>query len=200
VAAGGQEAYASMVSEGANMSDTANDASHDSGMLELGTLELEAAPARFVQPPKDRRPMMPEPPPVRLVAVEDLRGAAPAGVETALDDFYVTMLQLEREAQSARQSARQSKRGRPQECADEIVYKAENARLRMSVLEAPLPPRADMRPIGVEVRSLADAEAKIIARELEYERLRAIVAGQDTLMLRDPAGNWVALVESREMR
>jgi hypothetical protein len=57
-----------------------------------------------------------------------------------------------------------------------------------------------MRPIGVEVRSLALTEAKIVERELEYERLKALVAGQDTLMLRDPAGNWIAIIESREMR
>jgi hypothetical protein len=113
-----------------------------------------------------------------------------------LDDFYVTMLQLERD-ESAGQS---SPRNRSQDCAGEIVYKAENVRLRLAVHEPPLPARGDMRPIAVEVRSLADAEVRIIARELEYERLRALVAGQDTLMLRDPAGNWVAIVESREMR
>ena len=181
------------------MSDAANASGHDSQ-----TLELEAAPARYQAPPKDRRPLMPEPPPVRLVAVEDVQAIAPAGVETALDDFYVNMLQLEREDRlgrsSGRSSGRNSGRNRRQEPVHEIVYKAENVRLRMAVKEPPLPPRADMRPIGVEVRSLADAEAKIIARELEYERLRALVAGQDTLMLRDPAGNWVAVVESREMR
>jgi hypothetical protein len=154
-----------------------------------GALELEAPQGRYVAPPPDRRPLMPEPPPVRLVAVEDVQAKAPAGAETALDDFYVTMLQLERE----------NSLSSSQDSADEIVYKAENVRLRLVVREPPLA-HADMRPIGVEVRSLALTEAKIVERELEYERLKALVAGQDTLMLRDPAGNWIAIIESREMR
>src|SRR5262249_51789112 len=124
-----------------------------------------------------------------LVAVEDVQADAPAGAETALDDFYVTMLQLERDMPAPR----------PQDYVDEIVYKAENVRLRLAVREPPLS-HEDMRPIAVEVRSLAQAESKIIDRELEYERLKALGAGQDTLVLRDPAGNWVAIVESREMR
>lgn len=154
-----------------------------------GSLELELPREQYVAPAPDRRPLMPEPPPVRLVAVEDVLAEAPAGAETALDDFYVTMLQLERE----------NPLSRSQDSADEIVYKAENVRLRLSVREPPLS-HADMRPITVEVRSLALSEAKIVERELEYERLKALGAGQDTLMLQDPAGNWVVIVESREMR
>ena len=164
-------------------------------MHDGAALELDSPAERYVAPPKDRRPLMPEPPPVRLVAVEDVTAEAPAGVETALDDFYVSMLQLERDLES--EEDREDHR--PQEDAHEIVYRAENARLRLIVREPPLQ-RCDMRPIAVEVRSLAEAEAKVIAREIEYERLKALVAGQDTLMLRDPAGNWVAIVESREMR
>jgi hypothetical protein len=157
-----------------------------------GSLELEAPQGQYVTPPADRRPLMPEPPPVRLVAVEDVQADAPAGAETALDDFYVTMLQLEREVPSSSQSG-------PQDSTAQIVYKAENVRLRLAVREPPLS-HTDMRPLVVEVRSLALTEAKIVERELEYERLKAVGAGQDTLMLRDPAGNWVAIVESREMR
>jgi len=169
---------------------------------ETGALELEPATGRYVAPARDRRPFMPEPPPVRLVAVEDVLVEAPAGVEPALDDFYVAMLQLEREdAQPRPRGSHHSHHSHQtqQEDLAEIVYKAENVRLRLVVREPPLP-RPDMRPIGIEVRSLADAEAKIIAREREYERLRGLLAGQDSLMLRDPAGNWVAIVESREMR
>jgi hypothetical protein len=121
-------------------------------------LELEPATGRYIAPARDRRPFMPEPPPVRLVAVEDVLVEAPAGVEPALDDFYVAMLQLEREdapPRSGGAGAHHSHHSQ-QEDRTEIVYKAENVRLRLAVREPPLP-RPDMRPIGVEVRSLADA-------------------------------------------
>lgn len=145
-------------------------------------LELEeAAVARVSRP--DSRPHMPEPPPVRLVAVEDVHLQAPAGLEKQLDDFYLSMLDFEREP--ARQGV--------------IHYKAENVRLIFTIKET-LPPRSDLRTTTVEVDSLADAEAKIIAREFEYQRMKGLTAGEEALLLLDPAGNWLSIRESREVR
>jgi len=45
----------------------------------------------------DRRPTMPPPPPVRVVAVEDVVLIAAPGQERDLDAFYVGLLRFERE-------------------------------------------------------------------------------------------------------
>jgi len=112
-----------------------------------------------------------EPPPVRLTAIEDVAAMAPEGVERALDDFYVAMLQLERDPNSR----------------NSVVYRAENFRLMIEIKSSPLS-RDDMRPIAVEVLSLVDAESRIIAREFEYQRIKGLTAGSDQLMLRTRRG------------
>src|SRR5688500_8447719 len=59
------------------------------------SMELEPT-ARPLPPVHDPRPRLLEPLPVRLIAVEDVRLPAPAGVETKLDAFYVVLLGFER--------------------------------------------------------------------------------------------------------
>ena len=145
--------------------------------------ELEPATTGFRQPPKDRRPHMPEPPPVRLTAIEDVLAIVPELIERELDDFYVTLLQFERDRNSG----------------NRLVYRAENFRLLLEIHAPPIA-RPDMRPIAVEVLSLVDAEAKILEREIEYHRIRGLTAGSDALMLQDPAGNWVSISERRGVR
>jgi hypothetical protein len=142
--------------------------------------ELEPATSGFREPPPDRRPHMPEPPPVRLTAIEDVLAIVPDFIERELDEFYVAFLQFERDRNSR----------------NRLVYRAENFRLLLEIHAAPIT-RKDMRPIGVEVQSLVDAEAKIIDREIEYQRIRGLTAGSDALMLQDPAGNWVSISERR---
>lgn len=142
---------------------------------------MELEPSRItLKPPTDDRPTMPVPPPVRLVAVEDVHVPAAAGCERELDDFYVTLLRFDREG------------------ADhgEITYKAENARLRFDVLEPPIT-REDFRPIGIDVRSLQTIEKQLIDLEMDYEWQRGISPGHQTILLQDPAGNWVQIGETR---
>ncbi len=147
-------------------------------------LDLEPATAGYREPPPDRRKFMPEPPPVRLAAIEDMRVLVSEAVEEReLDAFYVAMLQFERDRNA-------------QGC---IIYRAENFRLMLQIQSSQIE-RVDMRPIGVEVLSLIDAEAKIIERELEYQRIKGLTAGSDQLMLQDPAGNWVSITERRGVR
>ena len=55
----------------------------------------------------------------------------------------------------------------------------------------------ELRPVQIEVRSLREAEHKLIEAELEYERQKGLTAGSDVLLVLDPAGNWVALVEAK---
>jgi hypothetical protein len=148
--------------------------------FEHSPLELEQASGGFVPRP-DRRPFMPDPLPVRLLTVEDVRAEVPAGLERQLDDFYVDMLEFEREDDGS-----------------EIAFRAENAKLVFDVIEPPMT-RPDLRPIVIGVKSLAEAERKLVDREIEYTRQRAIHPGEEELILLDPAGNWLSLVERRRV-
>jgi hypothetical protein len=144
------------------------------------SVELEPSRGQF-KPQGDVRPHIPEPPPVRLTAVEDVFVSAGAGMEVALDAFYGGILKFQRELDAP---------------AGWIVYRAENFRLRFEVLEPPLL-REDFRPITIEVPSLGEVEAQLFDREIEFERQRGLGAAQDVIVLQDPAGNWVALTEFR---
>jgi len=57
--------------------------------------------------------------------------------------------------------------------------------------------RQDLRPLAIEVPSLAHAEQKLIEEETEYIRQRGLLPGQDALILIDPAGNWIEIAEVR---
>ena len=125
----------------------------------------------------DKRPRMPEPLPVRLVSIEDVRMPAPAGVETKLDDFYVKLLEFQR-------------------IESELAYQADNFVLRFDIFERPVEHQS-LRPQQIEVLSLADTEKKLIERELEYTRQKGLTPGEESLLLLDPAGNWIELTERR---
>lgn len=144
-------------------------------------MELETPEFEFV-PQKDERARMTEPLPVRLVAVADVRLPAPVGAEQAIDAFYSGLWQFERLP------------GEPG-----LVYRAENFRVHFELMEG-LIERDTLRPLIVEVRSLADAERKLIEMEMEYQRQKGLTPGTHSLLLLDPAGNWVELVERREIR
>lgn len=138
-------------------------------------------PAEAFKPARDTRPRMPEPLPVRLIAVGDVRLPAVAGIERELDGFYVEMLQFVRD-----------------EPLYELIYRADNFRILFDLQEG-LIQRDGYRPQGIEVLSLADAEQKLIDREIEYVRQRGIQPGSQTLLLSDPAGNLIELVEVRRI-
>jgi hypothetical protein len=140
-------------------------------------MELEQPGIAF-KPVRDRRAHVPEPPPVRLVAVEDVRAQAGAGLETQLDEFYVGLLKFEREG---------SEQGH-------LTYKAENFRLHFDTIEPPLT-REDFRPIGIDSPSLPLLKEQLNDREVDYLWQRGLLAGHDTIMLKDPAGNWVQIGE-----
>ncbi len=124
---------------------------------------------------------MNEPPPVRLIAVDDVRLTTAPRLDAVLDAFYVGLWQFTRDP-----------------ATPDLVYRAENARLRFRVVADQKPIAHDgIRPQGIEVRSLRDAERLLIDREIEYSRERGLLPGIYSLLLRDPAGNWVELVESR---
>ena len=113
------------------------------------------------------------------------RISASAGMECDLDRFYVGLLGFDRDGNEGVDSHR-------------LVYHAENFDLIFEIKEG-LVRREEYRPVGVEVDSLAEAELKFIAAELEYTRQRGLMPGQESLSLLDPAGNWVEIVEARQL-
>jgi hypothetical protein len=145
----------------------------------IGGMELEPVAGAF-EPTIDRRPRVPEPLPVRLLTVGDASLPAAAGIERQLDRFYVTLLGFER---------------RPP-IGDDISYRADNFALTFDVVEPPLR-RDDVRPLGVEVPSLAELESKLIEAEWEYTRQRGLLPGEEMIVLLDPAGNWLEIVDRR---
>lgn len=149
------------------------------------SIELEPSSGEF-EPRVDRRPRIPEPLPVKLVAVADVTLLAPAGVEEQLDALYVKLLGFEKQPPEPATS------GRP---VPDLVYRAENFLLRFEIREGPVIERDTLRPQQVEVPSLIDAEHKLVDAEIEYTRQRGLVAGQESLLLADPAGNWIEVVQ-----
>jgi len=137
-------------------------------------MELEQPDDSIALTP-DQRPRIPEPPPVRLLAVADVRLPAPAGAERQLDQFYVDLLNFEREADS-----------------QFPIYRAENFCLIIDVLEPPIR-RDDLRPLQIEVLSLPLLERKLIDGQVEYTHRRGLLPGQEALILLDPAGNWIEI-------
>jgi hypothetical protein len=137
-------------------------------------MELEPSPGHF-EPVFDRRPLIPEPLPVRLVAIEDVELPAACGLERDLLEFYVDLLGFEREGG-----------------AEALVLRAENVKLRFAVSEPPLE-RESLRILGIEVDSLARVEPILVEREIPFTRERALNPGQELLVLRDPAGNWISI-------
>ena len=145
-------------------------------------MELDSPDFEF-KPSVDERPRIPEPLPVRLIAVADVRAVTAAGTENLLDAFYVARLGFEREDDAAEGT---------------IVYRADNFRLMLEVLEPPIT-RDSLRPVAIEVRSLEELEVRLVTDEVEFVKQKGVIPGQITLLLQDPAGNWVEIYERREI-
>jgi hypothetical protein len=139
-------------------------------------MKLENASTRF-EPVEDKRPKMVEPPPVRLVAVEDCLLLAAAGLERELDSFYVGLLGFERV-----------------EGVDGIVYRAENFYLRIGIVERVLD-RENLRPLGIAVPSLTELRRRLLESEMEFVWQRGLTPGMESLLLSDPAGNPLEITE-----
>jgi hypothetical protein len=145
-------------------------------------MELEPSTGNF-QPIVDQRPLVPEPLPVRVVAVEDVRLPAPCGSEQRIVDFYGGLLGFERDAKEV----------------DSLVMRAENVRVRFVIFEPPME-RDNLRILGIEVQSAAQVETKLIELQIPYVRLKGLLPGMDALSLQDPAGNWLAISEIALLR
>ena len=115
-------------------------------------IHLEASsPAS--KPKPDVRPKIEEPPPGRLVSIEDSQLWAGAGLERELDDFYVGLLKFER-----------------QQAENEIVYRAENLRQSASAASAD----AFGQALARELRRRSDLFLRGIERYRHHSYRRAM--------------------------
>lgn len=144
-------------------------------------MELEDPTDKF-EPPKDTRPPLHEPPPVRLLAISDVRLAAPAGLEKRLDDFYVGLLKFERDVDDV----------------DHVAYRAERWRLVFDVVEVP-PSRDDYRPVMVQIPHYRDFIDALHERQIEFEWQKGVAPGVETAFVQDPAGFWVSVEPIRRV-
>ena len=143
--------------------------------------ELEESQGVAVKPPTDTPRRLEEPPPVRLVTVEDAWLLCAAGLERDLDEFYAGLLKFVRDP-----------------ATNDIVYRAENFRLRFRVIEPPFE-RIDFHPTRIEVPLLRDFQKALVERDMEYARHKGLLPGQDSITLLDPAGNYVEVTEFRRI-
>ena len=148
-------------------------------------LEPDPDPDNDFAPAPDPRVRMPEPLPVNLIAVDDVTLLAAPGLEEVLDAFYVGLLDFEKLG--------------PETLEPQPTYRAENFLLRFEIVDANVVERQTLRMQGIEVISLAMIEHRLVQAEMEYTRQRAVTPGRESIVLRDPAGNWVELVERREV-
>jgi catechol-2,3-dioxygenase len=142
---------------------------------------IELLPASEDIPAPDPRPRMAEPLPVRLVAINHVRLPAPAGVEVRMDSFYEDIFRFQRA-----------------DDRHQLIYHADNFDLRFDVLDRPVM-HASIRPTGIEVPLLADIAQRLTEAEIEYTVQRGIFPGLESLLLLDPAGNWIEVTDARSV-
>ena len=57
----------------------------------------------------------------------------------------------------------------------------------------------DMRMMGIIVRSLEDAQRKLRDARIEFTFEHGLTAGEERLLLLDPAGNWIRITQSTQI-
>ena len=142
---------------------------------------IELSDSAVVEITIDQLPRMEEPPPVRLVTVQDATLPAASGLEPQLDGFYVGMLKLDRDPQLP------------------LAYRAANFAIVFQVEDPPVEHQS-MRAIGIEVQSLSVTQQQLIDREIEFVLQRGLQPGHLSILLQDPAGNWIELIEASIIR
>jgi hypothetical protein len=125
----------------------------------------------------DDRPMLDEPPPVKVLAVRDVELQAADDELPAVAAFYAGLLGL-----------------KP---LDARTFGSATVDLR---LVPPEGERDSLKPLGLQAQHYKQIVERLQMDEVDFEIVRGLVAGGDTILLRDPAGNWVGIGEWREVR
>lgn len=128
--------------------------------------------------------MLEQPLPVRLIAVDDVTIPCPAGVDHLLDAFYVELLGMKRVTNAG------------PSLALVIEFRADNVSLRLAVEDRPVEHDA-LRPMMVEVDDRGRLIKEVIDRRMPFEMIKSLIAGEDHLLLIDPAGNYVGVLQHR---
>ncbi|HEY0008740.1 MAG TPA: hypothetical protein VGB55_08460 [Tepidisphaeraceae bacterium] len=130
-------------------------------------------PTANVGPNTDKRQILPEPPPVRLLVIDDIWLEATSNVEKSLDAFYVGLLHFVREDGA-------------------LCYKAERFRVCFRIVDQ-FSERDDYRPLMMQIPHWHDFRNALEEQGTPYEYQQGLTPGAEVLLLRDPAGNFVSV-------
>ena len=143
-------------------------------MSDAEPIELEPSTGTPLR--ADVRPLIPEPPPVRMIAVNDVHLPAAIGRGAELVAFYVGVLNFA----AGRQEG------------DALAFAAENVDLVFDLGEPPVN-YENLSPTLVEVPSLRNLRALLLDNEIAYETMHGLMPGTEHILVRDPAGNLLAI-------
>ena len=143
-------------------------------MSDAEPIELEPSTGTPLRPDL-RRPMF-EPPLVRVVAVSDVHLPAAIGREAELEAFYVGVLGFML----------------PREQDGSLAFAAENVSLVFDLGEPPVS-YENLVPTMIEVPSLRALRQALIEREIGFETNHGLMPATEFVLLRDPAGNGLAI-------
>jgi hypothetical protein len=149
-------------------------ANNHRAMSDAEPIELEPSTGTPLR--ADVRPPMPEPPPVRVVAVNDVHLPAAVGREKELDAFYVGVLNF---------AAGRGGGGA-------LAFAAENVDIVFDLGEPPVN-YENLAPTMMEVPSLRNLRALLLDNEIAYETMHGLMPGTEHILVRDPAGNLLAI-------
>ena len=149
-------------------------------------LPLEPSPEMAVEPVHDLRPLIPVPPPVRVIAVEDVTLVAPAKCVGAIDHLMTVVLTLVKEEPMRQADVEAGAIG---------VYQAEN--VRVVYLARDEPPPSPRHILQLELGDLRGLRQRLQDAEIEYELSKRLMPGDVRVAFLDVAGNPIEVLENR---
>jgi hypothetical protein len=149
-------------------------------MSEVEPIQVEES-GQTLSETDDKRRKLPAPLEVRLVAISDVSLPYAAGSEPKMDQLYVKQIGLERVKETPR-----------------LAYRADNCCIMFSPHEG-LIHRDQCRPLRIEIPALSEMEKKLAERQVGYEKQRGLTPGTECLVVYDPSGNCLEIVESRKL-
>lgn len=171
-------------------------------------------------PQPDPRALIPEPPPVRLLAISDFTLPIPPGHEKWLDTLYLRVLKFESVTPAApalrpKYPATLPRPGvsptgpdaparlpgkRPEDLPSPPGprwYRAENLTLHYQPVDRLVPEQ--IKTVLIEVPSLEHLAKRLMALEIPYDRIRGLLPGLVHLQLFDPAGHLIQISAGRNL-
>lgn len=179
---------------------------------DLSMIDLEPGNPEF-DPIKaaDARRRMPEPPPVKVLAIADVILLTTPGSEKFLDTLYLSVLRFDSDETAGKPRYAETFSS-PSDAAERLpgkglppsttkpgprTYHGENFSVHYHPT-ATLTPQ-QLKLIQFQVPSLEEIVKRLLEYEISYERFRGITLGQLHLQLTDPAGHVIQIFESRQI-